>query len=100
MPRTTLLCPLTVGSYDTDFDSINLEDYAVRTGSWKNTPISQCKITLIGEPTDQATKEIFQTLAARGIFRSDGFVDSEAAFTEVSDETVVKALQQLKRQYQ
>ncbi len=74
----------------------NVEDYAVRSGSWKDCPIEiiGVKITAL----DPSFTHLLVQLENRA-YRSDGFVDSEAAFTSVSDEDVTKALRQLKDQY-
>ena len=74
----------------------NVEDMPVRSGSWKGCPIEIIGVTITALDPSYSSLVVKLENAA---FRNDGFVDSEAAFTEVSADAVTKALRQLKDQY-
>ena len=74
----------------------NVEDYAMRSGSWKDCPIEIIGVNIT--TLDPACSSLSVTLE-NSSFRNDGFIDSEAAFTEVSVETMITALRYLKDRY-
>jgi hypothetical protein len=73
---------------------VNVDDYTIKSGSWKNAPVKVRAIQI-------ETVDPFEDLTDLNdqVYRNDGFVDAEAAWETVSDETIASALRQLKEVY-
>jgi hypothetical protein len=74
--------------------NVNVEDHAIQSGSWKKAQIKAVAVQIETVDPTESLDELFNNT-----YHSDGFVDAEAGWETVSDDTIASALRQLKEVY-